>query len=37
MCIICRKFKKGTWEVSEAREQLEEQMEYLTEEHIEEI
>jgi cell division protein FtsB len=37
MCIICRKFKKGTWEIGEAREQLEEQMEYLTEEHIEEI
>lgn len=37
MCTICRKFKKGSIEIGEAREQLEEQMEYLTEEHIEEI
>jgi hypothetical protein len=37
MCTICRKFKKGSIEIDEAREQLEEQSEYLTEEHIEEI
>lgn len=37
MCQICRKFKKGSLSVSEAREELEEQSEYLTEEHIEEI
>jgi CTP:phosphocholine cytidylyltransferase-like protein len=37
MCSICRKFKKGSLTVEEAREELEEQAEYLTEEHIEEI
>lgn len=37
MCTICRKFKKGSLTVSEAREELEEQIEYLSEEHIEEI
>ena len=37
MCTICKKFKKGTLSVSEAREDLEEQIEYLSEEHIEEI
>ena len=37
MCTICKKFKKGTIEVEEARELLEETMEYLSEEHIEEI
>lgn len=37
MCVICRKFKKGTLSIEEARDELEEQMEYLSEEHIEEI
>ena len=37
MCTICRKFKKGSLTVSEAREELEEQIEYLSEEHIEEV
>lgn len=37
MCIICRKFKKGTINAEEAREELEEQYDYLNEEHIEEI
>lgn len=37
MCTICRKFKKGSLTVEEAREELEEQAEYLTEEHIEDI
>lgn len=37
MCSICRKFKKGTIDVEEAREELEEQIEYLSEEHVEEI
>jgi CTP:phosphocholine cytidylyltransferase-like protein len=37
MCTICRKFKKGSLSVQEAREELEEQIEYLSEEHIEEV
>jgi len=37
MCVICKKFKKGSISVEDAREELEEQMEYLSEEHIEEI
>jgi hypothetical protein len=37
MCTICRKFKKGKIDVNEARDELEEQMEYLSEEHVEEI
>jgi thioredoxin-related protein len=37
MCSICKKFKKGTIDADEAREELEEQIEYLSEEHIEEI
>ena len=37
MCLICKKFKKGSISVEDAREDLEEQMEYLSEEHIEEI
>jgi len=37
MCTICRKFKKGSLSVAEAREELEEQIEYLSEEHIEEV
>ena len=37
MCVICKKFKKGSISVEDAREDLEEQMEYLSEEHIEEI
>lgn len=37
MCSICKKFKKGSIDIEEAREELEEQMEYLSEEHIEEI
>lgn len=37
MCQICRKFKKGSLTLEEAREELEEQSEYLSEEHVEEI
>ena len=37
MCVICKKFKKGSISVEDAREELEEQKEYLSEEHIEEI
>ena len=37
MCSICRKFKKGSITVSEAREELDEQAEYLSEDHVEEI
>ena len=37
MCQICRKFKKGSITVSEAREELEELSEFLNEDHIEEI
>ncbi len=37
MCVICKKFKKGSISTEEAREELEEQMEYLSEDHIEEI
>jgi hypothetical protein len=37
MCQICRKINKGSISVEEAREELEEQAEYLSEEHIEEI
>ena len=37
MCVICKKFKKGTVDIDEAREMLEEASEYLTEEHIEEM
>lgn len=37
MCSICRKFKKGSITVSEAREELDEQAEYLSEDHMEEI
>ena len=37
MCQICRKLNKGSITVDEAREELEEQAEFLTEEHIEEI
>jgi len=37
MCVICKKFKKGTITADEARDELEQQMEYLSEEHIEEI
>lgn len=37
MCSICRKFKKGSLTIDEAREELEEQAEYLSEEHMEEI
>lgn len=37
MCQICRKFKKGSLTIDDAREELQEQSEYLTEEHIEEI
>lgn len=37
MCVICKKFKKSSISIDEAREELEEQMEYLSEEHIEEI
>ena len=32
MCTICRKFKKGSLSVAEAREELEDQIEYLSEE-----
>jgi len=37
MCQICRKLNKGSISVEEAREELDEQAEYLSEEHIEEI
>lgn len=37
MCVICKKFKRGVISVEEAREELEEQMEYLSEDHIEEM
>ena len=37
MCTICRKFKKGSISVEEAREQLEEQLEFLNEDHVEDI
>jgi hypothetical protein len=37
MCSICKKFKRGTISVDEAYEELDEQAEFLTEEHIEEI
>ncbi len=37
MCTICKKLKKGTLTVEEAREELDEQAEYLSEDHIEEI
>jgi hypothetical protein len=37
MCQICRKFKKGSLTVDDAREELEEQAEYLSEDHVEEI
>jgi len=37
MCQICKKFKRGSISVAEAREELEEQVEFLTEDHIEDI
>lgn len=37
MCTICKKFKKGTVDVDEAKGLLDEMMDYLSEEHIEEI
>jgi hypothetical protein len=37
MCTICRKFRKGSITAEEARYELEEQIEYLTEDHVEEI
>jgi hypothetical protein len=37
MCQICRKLNKGSISVEEAREELEEQAEFLSEEHLEEI
>ena len=37
MCSICKKFKKGSITTDEVRDELEEQLEYLSEEHIEEI
>jgi hypothetical protein len=37
MCTICRKFKKGALTIQEARAELEEQSEYLNEDHIEDI
>jgi hypothetical protein len=37
MCTICKKFKRGTISVDEALEELDEQAEYLTEDHIEDI
>jgi len=37
MCQICRKLKKGSITVIEAREELEELSEFLNEDHIEEI
>ena len=37
MCAICKAFKSGALSPEEARESLEEQSEFLTEEHIEDI
>lgn len=37
MCTICKKIRKGSISIEEAREELDEQSEYLTEEHVEEI
>lgn len=37
MCSICKKFKRGTISVDEALEELDEQAEFLTEDHIEDI
>lgn len=37
MCTICKRFKKGSIEIDEAKELLEESMEFLSEEHIEEV
>lgn len=37
MCTICKKFKKGTIDVEEAKDMLDEMVEYLSEEHIEEV
>ena len=37
MCSICKKFKKGSISIQEAKEELDEQSEFLSEEHIEEI
>lgn len=37
MCQICKKFKRGSIGIEEAREELEEQAEFLTEDHIEDI
>jgi thioredoxin-related protein len=37
MCSICKKFKKGSITTDEARDELDEQLEFLSEEHVEEI
>lgn len=37
MCNICKKFKRGSISIEDAREELDEQAEFLTEEHIEDI
>jgi hypothetical protein len=37
MCTICKKIRKGSISIEEAREELDEQSEYLNEEHIEEV
>lgn len=37
MCTICKKFKRGSITLSEAREELDEQAEFLSEEHLEDI
>ncbi len=37
MCNICKKFKRGSLTTEEAREELDEQAEFLTEDHIEDI
>lgn len=37
MCQICKKFKRGSITIEEAREELDEQAEFLTEDHIEDI
>jgi len=37
MCTICKKFKRGSISLTEAREELDEQAEYLSEDHIEDI
>lgn len=37
MCNICKKFKRGSITLEEAFDELDEQADYLTEDHIEDI